>query len=84
MTTKFMMGMAAAAALVSTQAMAAPVAPAGAQSLSISKSVRAGTVSKRGNKLAGPGAIIVGVLAAGVLAGGIIAVSNNDDDADSN
>ncbi|MGA1797757.1 hypothetical protein VH567_03145 [Sphingomonas sp. 4RDLI-65] len=84
MTTKIMMGFAAAAALVSTQAVAAPVAPTNsALSLSTAKSVRSGTSAQRKNKLAGTGAIVVGVLAAGAVVGAIIAISN-DDDSDSN
>lgn len=83
MKTKMMMAI-AAAALVSTQAVAAPVASANsALSLSTAKSVRVGSTAKRGNKLAGTGAIIVAVLAAGVIAGGVIAITD-DNDSDSN
>ena len=84
MKTKMMMAFAAAAAFVSTQAVAAPVAPTNAAlSLSTAKSVRVGSTAKRGNKLAGTGAIIVAVLAAGVIAGGVVAVTK-DDNSDSN
>jgi len=85
MKTKFMMGIAAVAALVSTQAVAAPVASTNAAlSLSTAKSVRAGSSVQHNNEIADKGAIIVAVLAAGVVVGGIIAVANNDDNSDSN
>ncbi len=83
MKTKMMMAF-AAAALVSTQAVAAPVAPTNAAlSLSTAKSVRVGSTAKRGNKLAGTGAIVVAVLAAGAIAGAVIAITD-DNDSDSN
>ena len=67
----------AATALVAAPVAAAPANPAA--SLSVAKSVRASAPSKKGNKLAAPGAIIGLIGAAAIIAGGvIIAVDNSD------
>lgn len=72
---------AAAATMAVAPAMAAPVNPAA--SLSVSKSVRTGSVSAKKDKLAG-GGIIVAILAAAAVVAGIVIVADSDDDADSN
>jgi hypothetical protein len=72
---------AAAATMAVAPAMAAPVNSAA--SLSVSKSVRTGSVSAKKNEVAG-GGIIVAVLAAAAVVGGIVIVADNDDDSDSN
>ena len=77
---KFIMA-AAAATMAVAPAVAAPANPAA--SLSVSKSVRTGSVSAKKDKLAG-GGIIVAVLAAAAVVAGIIIVADSDDDADSN
>lgn len=82
MTKRMMIGTTAALAMLSGQAMAAPVANPAA-SLSVGKSVRAAAPSKKASKFGGSGAIVVGVLAAGALIGGIIAISD-DNNSDSN
>lgn len=72
---------AAAATMAVAPAMAAPVNSAA--NLSVSKSVRAGSVSAKKDKLAG-GGIIVAVLAAAAVVAGIVIVADNDDNSDSN
>jgi hypothetical protein len=73
---------AAATALVAAPVAAAPTNPAA--SLSVSKSVRAGAVTGKKDKLAGSGILIAVLAAAAVGAGIYVAVDSNDDDADSN
>lgn len=66
------------AALSATPVLAAPANSAAG--LSVAKSVRASAPSKKGNKLAAPGAIIGLIGAAAIIAGGvIIAVDDNSD-----
>jgi hypothetical protein len=77
---KFIMA-ASAATMAIAPAMAAPVNPAA--SLSVSKSVRAGSASAKKNELAG-GGIIVALIAAAAVIAGIVIVADSDDDADSN
>ena len=72
---------AAAATMAVAPAVAAPANSAA--SLSVSKSVRAGSVSAKKNNVAG-GGIIVAVLAAAAVVAGIVIVADNDDDSDSN
>ena len=68
---------ASAATMAVAPAVAAPA------NLSVSKSVRSGSVSADKNELAG-GGIIVAVLAAAAVIAGIVIVADNDDDSDSN
>ena len=68
---------AAAATMAVSPAMAAPA------SLSVSKSVRSGSVSADKNELAG-GGVIVAILAAAAVVAGIVIVADNDDNSDSN
>ncbi len=82
MKTRMMIASATALAMLSGTAMAA--APNPAASLSVGKSVRAAAPTKRNSKLTHSGAIVVGVLAAGAIVGGIIAVTNDDNNSDSN
>jgi hypothetical protein len=65
--------------------VAASAAPAGAASLSVAKSVRAGTPVSKKSKLAGESLVPV-LIGAGVLAGVTYLVidKENDDDSDSN
>ncbi|HEU0067479.1 MAG TPA: hypothetical protein VFQ57_09600 [Sphingomonas sp.] len=72
---------AAAATLAVAPAMAAPANPAA--SLSVSKSVRAGSTSAKKNELAG-GGVLIAILAAAAVVAGIVVVADSDDDADSN
>ncbi len=72
---------AAAATMAVAPAMAAPVNPAA--SLSVSKSVRAGSTSAKKNELAG-GGIIIALIAAAAVVAGIVVVASNDSNADSN
>ena len=72
---------AAAATMAVAPAVAAPVNPAA--SLSVSKSVRAASVSAKKDKLAG-GGVIVAILAAAAVVAGIVIVADSDDDSDSN
>jgi hypothetical protein len=79
---------AAALALTASPALAAPSAPVAASvnpaaSLSVAPAVRAGSVARRGDKLAG-GGIFVAVIAAVLVIGGLIIVANDDDNSDSN
>lgn len=71
----------AATALAAAPVMAAPANPAA--TLSVSKSVRAGSVSAKKDKLAG-GGIIVAILAVVAIGAGIYVVADNNDNADSN
>jgi len=71
----------AATALVAAPVMAAPANPAA--NLSVSKSVRAGSVSAKKNELAG-GGIIIAILAVVAIGAGIYVIADSDDDADSN
>ena len=71
---------AAAATMAVAPVMAAPANPAA--SLSVSKSVRAGSASAKKNDLAGGGFIVAIVAAAAVIAG-IVIVATNDDTPDS-
>jgi hypothetical protein len=73
------MGAAAAAALDASPVMAAPANPAA--SLSVSKSVRAGS-TKGKDELAG-GGVFVAVIAAVAVIIGIIIVAQEDDSPDS-
>ena len=70
----------AAATMAVAPAMAAPASPAA--SLSVSKSVRAGSTSAKKNELAG-GGIIVAVVAAAAVIAGIVIVADSDDTPDS-
>ena len=73
----------AATALVAAPVAAAPVNPAA--SLSVSKSVRAGSAVTQKSGIAGrSGGFIVAILAIVAVGFGIYAVADNDDDADSN
>ena len=72
---------AAAATMAVAPVMAAPVNPAA--SLSISKSVRAGSVSGKKNKLAG-GGVIVAILAAAAVVAGIVVVADSNSNSSSN
>ena len=74
---------AAVLTLAGTPALAAPSANSAA-SLSVAKSVRAGTPSKGKSLLAAPGSIVALVLAAAIVAGGVIIAVDDDDDSDSN
>lgn len=70
----------AALSLAAAPAVAAPANPAA--SLSVAKSVRAGTAAKGKDKLAG-GGIVVAVIAAVAVVAGVIIVAS-DDNSDSN
>jgi hypothetical protein len=70
-------------AAAATMAVAPAMAANPAASLSVSKSVRTGSVSAQKNELAG-GGIIVAILAAAAVVAVIIIVADNDDNADSN
>jgi hypothetical protein len=72
---------AAAATMAVAPAMAAPANPAA--SLSVAKSVRAGSTSAKKNELAG-GGVIVAVIAAAAVVAGIVVVADEDDNPDSN
>lgn len=76
---KYLMA-AAAATMAVAPAMAAPANPAA--SLSVSKSVRAGSTSADSNDLLG-GGVLVAVLAAVVVIVGIVAVASEKDTPDS-
>lgn len=67
---------AAAATMAVAPAMAAPANPAA--SLSVAKSVRAGTTTAKKNELAG-GGIVVAIIAAAAVVAGIVIVADNDD-----
>lgn len=71
----------AATALVTAPVVAAPANPA--TSLSVPKSVRAGSISAKKEKLAG-GGIIVAILAIVAIGAGVYVAADSDDDADSN
>jgi len=71
---------AAAVSMVATPALAAPANPAA--SLSVSKSVRAGSATNSKNKLAG-GGVIIAVLAAAAVIAGIVVIADDNDKADS-
>ena len=78
---KYLMA-AAAATMAVAPAVAAPANPAA--SLSVAKSVRAGSVSGKKNELAG-GGILIAVLAVAAVAAGIVVVADdNSGRADSN
>ncbi|MGA1798730.1 hypothetical protein VH567_08105 [Sphingomonas sp. 4RDLI-65] len=70
-------------AAAATMAVAPAMAANPAANLSVSKSVRAGSVSAKKDKLAG-GGVIVAILAAAAVVAGIVIVADNDDDSDSN
>lgn len=70
-----------AMSLATTPVLAAPVNAA--SSLSIAKSVRAGTSAKADKSKAVGGGVIVAVLAAAAVVAGIVIVASDDDD-DSN
>ena len=74
-----------AAALMATlpvvPAVAAAVNPA--QSLSVAKSVRAQSPTKKANALGGKG-LIVGIVAAAAVIGGVVLLAGNDNKPDSN
>lgn len=72
---------AAAATMSVAPAIAAPANPAA--SLSVAKSVRAGSATAKDSEAVG-GGIIVAVLAAAAVVVGIIIVADSDDDSDSN
>lgn len=71
----------AAASMAVAPAMAAPANSAA--SLSVAKSVRAGTSAKKGEQLAG-GGIIVAIIAVIAIGVGIYIVADEDDSPDSN
>lgn len=77
---KFLMA-AAVATMAVAPAVAAPVNPAA--SLSVAKSVRAGTSVDKKNDLFGGGIVAILAIAA-IVAGIIVVVDNNDDTPDSN
>lgn len=77
--TKYLMA-AAAVSMTVAPAMAAPVNPAA--SLSVSKSIRAGTTTASENDALG-GGILIAVLAAAAVIGGIVIIADGDDDNDS-
>lgn len=70
--------MAAAALLVATPALATPASPAA--SLSIAKSVRAGTETSKKSKLAGSGLIVAAIAAVAVAAGAVIIADSDHSD----
>ncbi|WP_443024411.1 hypothetical protein [Sphingomonas sp. Leaf34] len=70
-------------AAAATMAVAPAMAANPAANLSVSKSVRTGSVSAKKNELAG-GGIIVAILAAAAVVAGIVIVADNDDNSDSN
>ena len=72
---------AAAASMTVAPAMAAPANPAA--SLSVAKSVRAGSATAKDSQAVG-GGVIVAVLAAAAVIAGIIIVADSDDNSDSN
>lgn len=76
---KYLMA-AAAATMAIAPAMAAPANPA--SSLSVSKSVRAGSSTAKANDLAG-GGVIVAIIAAVAVIVGIVVVASEDDTPDS-
>ena len=76
---KYLMA-AAAITMAAAPAVAAPANPAA--SLSVSKSVRAGSITAKKNELAGGGAIVAIIAAIAVIAG-IVVVANEDDSPDS-
>lgn len=69
----------AATALAASPVLAAPANPAA--SLSVSKSVRAGSV--KGKDKAVGGGVFIALLAAAAVAAGIVVVASNDDSPDS-
>lgn len=71
---------AAAASMAIAPAFAAPVNPA--SSLSVAKSVRAGSASGK-QKLEGSG-IVIAVVAAAAVVAGIIIIADDNNDSDSN
>ncbi|RDE06111.1 hypothetical protein DVW87_10025 [Sphingomonas aracearum] len=73
---------AAAVSMSAAPALAAPANPAA--SLSVAKSVRAGTSAGKKNNVVAAG-VIVAVLAAAAVAVGVVVVADDDgDDSDSN
>jgi len=76
---KFVMA-AAAATMAVAPAVAAPANPAA--SLSVSKSVRAGSASAKKNELAG-GGIVIALIAAAAVVAGIVVVADSDDSSES-
>lgn len=71
---------AAAVSMAATPALAAPANPAA--SLSVSKSVRAGSSVDGKNEIAG-GGIIIAVLAVAAVVAGIIIIADDNDSPDS-
>lgn len=71
----------AATALVAAPVAAAPSNPAA--SLSVAKSVRAGSATTKKSELAG-GGIIIALLAVVAVGAGVWAVADSDEDPDSN
>jgi len=73
----------AAMSLAASPALAATANPAA--SLSVAKTVRAGSTTGKSSELAGAG-ILAAIIGAGIVAIGVIAIVNdsNDDDSDSN
>ena len=71
---------AAAVSMVATPALAAPANPAA--SLSVSKSVRAGSATNGKSKMA-QGGIIIAVLAAAAVIAGIVVIADDNGKSDS-
>lgn len=71
---------AAAVSMAATPALAAPANPAA--SLSVSKSVRAGSSANGKSELAG-GGVIIAVLAVAAVIAGIVVIADDDDSPDS-
>jgi uncharacterized oligopeptide transporter (OPT) family protein len=74
----------ATAAMVSMTAAPAMAADASKLSVAQTKSVRASTSSKDGNKAIAGAGVIVGIVAVAAIIGGIIIASDDGDDSDSN
>ena len=71
------------AAAVATMSVAPVAAANPAASLSISKSVRTGSVSGKKSDLGGGGGFFVAIIAVGAVIAGIVIVASNDDKPDS-
>jgi hypothetical protein len=73
------------AAVAATSLLATPAMANSASSLSVAKAVnaKASTSAKKSNKLAGD-AVVIGVIGAAMAAGAILAVTEDDNDSDSN
>lgn len=73
------------AAVAASSLIAAPAMAKEASSLSVAKAVnaKASTSAKKSNKLAGD-ALVIGVVGVAMAAGVVLAVTEDDDEADSN